>query len=108
MRGCLVRCSGSELCGEGRSAPLGLCVGQLASAPGAQPPEVSHVGTLLGSQVWEASWGFIVGPQSTNLRARNRASGERRGCLSRFHSPVAEGGGAPEAVAAAESSLSSP
>ena len=98
MRGCLVRCSGSELCGEGRSAPLGLCVGQLASAPGAQPPEVSHVGTLLGSQVWEASWGFIVGPQSTNLGAHNRASGVCWGWLSCIHSPGAEGGRVTEAT----------
>ena len=46
-----------------------------------------------------------VGPQSANLGAGNRASGECRGCLSRIHRPGAEGGGAPEAVAAAESSL---
>ena len=64
---------------------------QLASAPDAHPPEVSG-----------------VGPQSANLRARNRASGECRGCLSCVHSPGAEGGGAPEAEAAAESFLTSP
>ena len=79
---------GSSLAGW--SAALGLCVGQLASAPGAHPPEVSS-----------------VGPQSSNLGARNWASGEHRGCLSRVHSPGAEGGGAPEAAAAAESSLTS-
>ena len=73
------------------SAVLGLWVEQLASAPDAHPPEVS-----------------CVGPQFANLRARNRASGERRGCLSRVHSPGAERGGAPEALAAAESSLTSP
>ena len=74
-----------------RSPVFGLWVEQLASAPDAHPPEVSG-----------------VGPQSANLRARNQASGERQGCLSRVHSPGAEGGGAPEAAAAAESSLTSP
>ena len=73
------------------SAVLGLWVGQLASVPDAHPPEVSGVGS-----------------QSAYLRARNQASGERRGCLLRVHCPGAEGGGAPEAVAAAESSLTSP
>ena len=73
------------------SAVLGLWVEQLASAPDAHPPEVS-----------------CVGPQFANLRARNRASGERRGCLSSIHSPGAEGGGVPGAVAAAKSSLTSP
>ena len=47
------------------SQVLGLWVEQLASAPDALPPEVSGVGA-----------------QFANLRARNRASGERRGCLS--------------------------
>ena len=70
------------------SAALGLLVGQLASAPGAHPPEVSGVGA-----------------QSANLGACNWASGESWGCLSRVHRPGAEGGGAPEAAAAAESSL---
>ena len=70
------------------SAVLGLWVGQLASAPGAHPPEVSG-----------------VGPQSANLGACNRASGERRSCLYRVHIPGADGGGAPEAAAAAQSSL---
>ena len=73
------------------SAVLGLLVEQLASAPDVHPPEVSG-----------------VGPQAANLRARNWASGERRGCLSRVHSPGAEGGGVPEAKAAAESPLTSP
>ena len=72
------------------SAVLGLWVEQRASAPDAHPPEVSG-----------------VGPQSSNLRARNWASGEHRGCLSSVHSPRAEGGGVPEAVASAESSLTS-
>ena len=36
------------------------------------------------------------------------ASGVRWGCLSHVHSPGAEGEGAPEAAAAAESSLTSP
>ena len=72
------------------STALGLWVGQLASAPVVHPPEVSG-----------------VGPQFANLRARHQASGERWGCLSRGHRPGAEGGGAPEARAAAESSLNS-
>ena len=49
-----------------------------------------------------------VGPQSANLGAGNRASGEHWDCLSRVHSPGAEGAGVPEAAAAAESSLTSP
>ena len=82
-----VRCSGPEL----RSwLVLGLCMGQLASAPSVHPPKVSG-----------------VGPQSANLGVCNRASGERRGCFSGGHSTGAEGGGAPEAAAAAESSLTS-
>ena len=70
------------------SAVLVLWVGQLASAPVVHPPEVSG-----------------VGPQSANLGAGNRASGEHQGCLSRVNHPGAEGGGAPEATAAVESSL---
>ena len=65
-------------------------MGQLASAPGAHPPEVS-----------------VVGPQSANLGVLNWASGEHQGCLSSVHSPGGDGGGAPEATAAAESSLTS-
>ena len=70
------------------SPVLGLWVWQLASAPVVHSPEVSG-----------------VGPQSANLRVRNRASGERQGCLSCVHRPGAEGEGAPEVAAAAESSL---
>ena len=73
------------------SAVLGLWVEQLASAPSAHPPEVSG-----------------VGPQSANLGACNPGSGELQGCLSLVHSPVAEGGGVPEALAAVESCLTSP
>ena len=80
-------------------AALGLWVGQLASAPGAHPPEVSGVGALPGFQVWAPSLLIWV-------RA-SQASGECWGYLSRVHSPGAEGGGVPEAAAAAESSLSS-
>ena len=47
----------------------------------------------------------VLGPQSANLGVRHQASGEHRGCLSRVHSPGAEEGGAPEATAAGESSL---
>ena len=70
------------------SAVLGLWVGQLASAPCAHPPEVSG-----------------VDPHSANLGTRDGASGGLQGCLSRIHSPGADGGGVPEAAAAAESSL---
>ena len=48
-----------------------------------------------------------VGTQSANLGAGNLASGEPWGSLSRIHSPGAAGGGAPEALAAVESSLTS-
>ena len=75
----------------GRSVLLGLWVEQLASAPDAHPPEVSG-----------------VGPQSANLCACNRASGECWGCLSHIHSPGVEGGGTPGAAAAAKSYLTSP
>ena len=92
-------CFGPEL--------LGPVHGQLASAPSAHSPEVSGVGTLPGFQVWVSSWGFSCWPQSTNLGVRNQASGEPWGCLSCVHSPGAEGGGAKEATAAAESSLNS-
>ena len=75
---------------HGWSMAVGLWAGQPATEPGAHPPEVSGVGA-----------------QSTNLAAHNRASGEHWGCLSHVHSPAAEGGGAPEAAAAMESSLTS-
>ena len=42
-------------CAAGGSAALGLCVGQLASAPSAHPPEVSGVGGQLGFQLWAPS-----------------------------------------------------
>ena len=47
----------------------------------------------------------VVGAQSANLGAHQPGSGRFCGCLSRVHSPGAEGGGAPEATDAAESSL---
>ena len=65
-------------------------------------------------QLWAPYRGFrcgrpagvsSVGPQSTNLGAGNWASGECQGCFSRVHCPGAEGGRAPEASVAAESSL---
>ena len=81
------------------SEVLGLWVEQLVSAPDALPPEVSAVGAPPEFHVWAPSSLICV---------RNRASGERQGCLSGAPSPGAEGGGAPEAVAAAKSSLTSP
>ena len=89
----------------GGSATLGLCVRQLASAPGAHPPEVLGVGAPGGLSCGRPAGVSIVGPRSADLGASNWASGEHRGCLSRIHRPGAEGGGAPEAAAAAESSL---
>ena len=70
---------------------LGLC----AQAAG----PLIRVHTHLGFQVWVPSLLIWV-------RA-NRASGVCWGCLSQVHSPGAEGGGALEAAAAAESSLNS-
>ena len=81
----------------GRSAALGLCVGQLASAPNAHPPKVSGVGSQLGFQLWAPSPQFWV--HTTRLQVRAGAA---------YPSPGAEGGGVPEAAAAAESSLTSP
>ena len=72
------------------SAVLGLWLGQLASAPNVHPLEVSG-----------------VGPQSANLGVCNQASGEHQGCLSRVHSPGAEGVGAQGSMAVAENSLNS-
>ena len=68
-------------------------------------------------QVWVPFWCLrcgrpagvsVVGPQSADLGAGNWASGEPLGCLSRLRSPGVEGGGAPGAMAAAQSSLTSP
>ena len=70
------------------SAALGLCVGQLASAPSEYPPEVSG-GRPAGVSV--------VGPQSANLGVRTLASGVCWGWLSPLHLAGAEGGGPPEA-----------
>ena len=64
--------------------------------------EVSGVGAPPGFHVWALF---------ANLRERDRTSGERRhsGAIYRpARSPGAEGGGAPGAAAAAESSLTSP
>ena len=47
-------------------AALGLWVGQLASAPGAHPPEVSGVGALPGFQVWAPS--LLIWVQATGLQ----------------------------------------
>ena len=49
-------------CAAGQSAALGLCMGQLASAPGAHPPDISGVGAQLGFQVWVPSRGFSCWP----------------------------------------------
>ena len=49
-----------------------------------------------------------MGPQSTNLGALIRDSGVSLGCLSLVHCPGADGGGAPDAGSAEETSLTSP
>ena len=53
-------------------AALGLWVGQLASAPGVHPPEVSGVGTPLGFHVWAPSpliWVRATGLQVSTVAA---------------------------------------
>ena len=79
---------------------LCVCVwGQPVTGSVEHPPKVSGVGSQPG---------FQVSVPSPLIRVRaSWASGECWGCLSRVHSPGAEGGGVPEAVAAVESSLTS-
>ena len=67
-----------------------VCPGNLGADHGARPPWVSGVRA-----------------QSADLGAGNWTLGESWGCLSPVHSPGAEGSGAPEVEAAAESSLTS-
>ena len=50
----------------GWSAALGLCVGQLASAPGAHLLEVSGVGAPPGFQVWVDS--LLIRVRATGLQ----------------------------------------
>ena len=83
----------------GCSAAVGLWAGQPATELGAYPPQVSGVSAQPGLQLWAPS--LLIWVQA------RQASGECWGCLSCVHSPGAEGGGAPEARAAAESSLTS-
>ena len=76
-------------CAAGQSAALGLCMGQLASAPGAHPPEVSGVGSQLGFQFWAPSpliWVCTMGLQVSTGAG-----------YPLFTVQGAEGGGAPEA-----------
>ena len=72
-------------------------MGQLASAPGVHPSEVSSVGTLLGFQVCAPT--PLIWVRATGLQVSAQAS------FPRVHSPGTEGGGAPEAMAAVESFL---
>ena len=67
---------------------------QLGAYQGARPPGVSGVGPrpLIGVRTHWGSFGLAP---------------RQPGCLSHVHSPGAEGGGAPEAVTAGESSLTS-
>ena len=116
---------------------LGLCGEQPATDPGAHLREVSGMGALPEFQVWAPrplTHGVQAHPgalclcaQSAGVFIRVRshlgfqvwapspligvhaswASGKRWGCISPVHIPGAEWGGAPEAAAAAESSLTS-
>ena len=81
---------------------LGLWVEQLASAPDALPPEVSGVGAPLGFHVWAPS--LLICVRTTGPQVNAGALG----LLIPSSSPGAEGGGAPGASAAAESSLTNP
>ena len=54
------------------STSLGLCVGQLASAPGAHPPEVSGVGAQPEFQVWAPS--LLIWVLATGLQVRAGAA----------------------------------
>ena len=56
----------------GLSTTLGLCVGQLASAPSAHPPKVSGVGGQLGFQVWAPS--PLIWVRATRLQVRAGAA----------------------------------
>ena len=56
----------------GWSAALGLCVGQLASAPGVHPPKVSGVGGQLGFQLWAPS--LLIWVHATGLYLRPGAA----------------------------------
>ena len=86
-------------------------MGQLASAPGAHPPTrgfrcgrpagVSGVGGQLGFQLWAPN--PVIWLRTTGLQVSAGAAYPMF-----FRSPEAEGGGAPEARAAEESSLTSP
>ena len=67
-------------------------MGQLASAPGAHPPEVIGVGPCWGFRCGWPAGVSGVGPHSANLGVSTRASGELWGCLSGVHHPAAEGG----------------
>ena len=92
-------CSVSESSGAGQSAALGLCVGQLSSAPVEHPPEVLGVGALPGFQVWVPS--PLIWVHVTRLQVSTGAA---------YPSFTVQGfreEGAPEAVAAADSSLTS-
>ena len=76
--GQLVCCFGTE--SHSWSAALGLCGGQLASAPGAHPPEVSGVGAppgsgvggQLGFQLWAPS--PLIYVRATGLQVRAGAA----------------------------------
>ena len=59
-------CSVSESSGAGQSAALGLCMGQLSSAPVEHPPEVSGVGGQPGFQVWVSS--SLIWVRATRLQ----------------------------------------
>ena len=79
-----------------RSAALGLCMGQLASAPGVHPPKVSGVGGQPGFPVWAPTpliWVHATGlqvragaayPAFTVQGLRGEGRQRRSGCCGQF------------------------
>ena len=72
-------------------------MGQLASALGAHPPEVSGVGARPGFQVWASTW--LIWVRATGLEVSARAA------CPMFTIQGLRGEGRQEAGVAAESSL---
>ena len=108
--GAFCLCSQAAGCLSGRLPTRGFRCGPQATDWGTHP--LGHFGS--GAQAAgpliraHAHPGFqLWAPNSLIWVRASWASGEHWGCLSPVHSPGAEGGGAPQATAAAESSLTS-